>query len=392
MENRIVKERRLKVLFNSFQSNRSGAPRLLHHIVSHIDREHFEPYIVFANDGPIVQEFVRIAPTFVIQEQQARILPFPMRWRVQQYVRERKLKKIIDRISPDVIYLNTTGQNYASDWLLKAEQPKIVHFHEIDNEVMRLNDNWLRRLVLNIDENIVCSKAVSQFVVQCLGVEESKVHTVYGAVPVLDILHNAESIRASEVKQALGLASAAILIGAVGKPSFRKGVDLFVQASAIVHATRPDLDIHFMWVGGHDKIHKQLYMESMRRLVMSGGLSGRFHWIQEVDNPIQYQVCMDACIIPSREDPFPLAMLESMLVGTPVIGFAVNGVSEALDDGRGVLVQSVNAEELAQSILNFLSEPHLWGEYSQKAKDFVMLNCDISRNVKRIEELLSVLV
>lgn len=381
--------KKVKVLFNSYQSNRSGAPRFLHHIVKHLDKDQFEPYVIFANDGPIVEEFKGVAPTIVVPTFVGKFIPYQIRWRLQEILLNGKLRKIFNNISPDVIYLNTIGKNAVSDKLIDFDCPKIVHFHEIDNEVlMQQEEKWLQRLRSNSNLFIGCAQAVSQFMVTCLDIDKSKVATVYGAIDVEEILQSIQNLNPEKIKQSLGISSESILIGSVGKPSFRKGVDLFIGAAAEVLAGLPELDLHFVWVGGNSYIHNSLFMQSMRSLVYRLNLDSRFHWVHEVEKAAPYQDAMDTYVVPSREDPFPLAMLEAMLIGVPVIGFAVNGVPEALGEDRGIIVDNLNSSSLAEAMIDFLKNRSHWSGMRNRAREYVKSQHDIVNKVQEIEELI----
>ncbi|MBA4058356.1 MAG: hypothetical protein C0490_26800 [Marivirga sp.] len=63
----------------------------------------------------------------------------------------------------------------------------------------------------------------------------------------------------------------------------------------------------------------------------------------------------DAFIIPSVEDNLPNTVLESLLCGTPVIGFPVGGIAEMIQDGRnGLLCNEISAGSLKDTISKFL--------------------------------------
>ena len=56
-------------------------------------------------------------------------------------------------------------------------------------------------------------------------------------------------------------------------------------------------------------------------------------------------------MIPSRLDALPRAVIEATVLGTPVIGTAVGGIPEILDDGRGgVLVPPEDPAALAEAL------------------------------------------
>ncbi len=66
----------------------------------------------------------------------------------------------------------------------------------------------------------------------------------------------------------------------------------------------------------------------------------------------------DVFVIPSLEDNLPNTVLESLLCGTPVIGFPIGGIPDMIEDGKnGFLCSSVHVDALAQSLHTFLENP-----------------------------------
>ena len=68
----------------------------------------------------------------------------------------------------------------------------------------------------------------------------------------------------------------------------------------------------------------------------------------------------DVFALPSFEEGLPLAMLEAMAIGLPVISTPVNGIPEAIVSERdGLLVAPGNAEALAAAIARLKASPDL---------------------------------
>lgn len=66
----------------------------------------------------------------------------------------------------------------------------------------------------------------------------------------------------------------------------------------------------------------------------------------------------DVFVIPSVEDNLPNTILEALMCGTPVIGFPIGGVPDAVENGvNGYICDSVSAEHLADTIQKFLRQP-----------------------------------
>jgi glycosyltransferase involved in cell wall biosynthesis len=55
-------------------------------------------------------------------------------------------------------------------------------------------------------------------------------------------------------------------------------------------------------------------------------------------------------VLPSRADPFPIAMLEAMAAGLPVIGARRDGIAEQVVPGAGLLVEPDDPRALADAI------------------------------------------
>jgi len=375
--------RKTRVLFLSFQSNLSGAPRSLFNIVKHIDREKFEPHVLFNFPGPIVESFESIASTHHLGRYKAlwRIPSFLNRVLIRS-LRHRAFNKLVKRIAPDVIYINTVSRGDSAVWSMAFNIPKIVHLHEIDLDLVNQNGAWLEMLCNNVDRFIGCAEAVSDSVRKWLDIPSQKVVTAVGAIEVDEILERRSSGNVvANIRKSLGIGEDELVIGSVGKPSFRKGIDLFIEAALRVCSARSK--VHFVWVGGHDGIHSTRTMRAMHRL--SEKLGSRFHWVTEVEDAGPYQQALDIYVVPSRWDPFPFGMLEAMLLEKPVVGFRVSGIPEAIIEGTGVLVDMISPDKLADALMSLLDRRDEWKTMGVRGSANIKQRHDIESVVRTIE-------
>src|SRR5690606_2041009 len=91
------------------------------------------------------------------------------------------------------------------------------------------------------------------------------------------------------------------------------------------------------------------------------GLEDRVHFVGEVVDPVDLFSQLDAFCLTSREDPFPLVMLEAAGTGAPIVSFPNGGVVEFVgDDGseerRGVVVPYLDADAMADAVANLLRD------------------------------------
>ena len=68
-----------------------------------------------------------------------------------------------------------------------------------------------------------------------------------------------------------------------------------------------------------------------------------------------YSAC-DALLLPSKEDNLPNTAIESLLCGTPVIGFNVGGIPDIINTGEnGYLSEEINSTDFIVKIQHFLA-------------------------------------
>jgi glycosyltransferase involved in cell wall biosynthesis len=77
----------------------------------------------------------------------------------------------------------------------------------------------------------------------------------------------------------------------------------------------------------------------------------------------------DAFVLPSRDEAFPLTIVEAMLAGTPVVATDVGSVREAvIDDVTGLLVPSGDHDALVAAIRRVLGDADLAARVSGAAE------------------------
>ncbi len=120
----------------------------------------------------------------------------------------------------------------------------------------------------------------------------------------------------------------------------RKGLDLLIGALAQVRQRHPDL--HVVAVGAREKSGDDPFSEL--DMITLGTLT------DERRLAAAYSAA-DLFVIPSRQDNLPNTMLESIACGTPVVGFDIGGIPDAVRPGKtGWLAKQLSHESLAAAI------------------------------------------
>lgn len=83
-----------------------------------------------------------------------------------------------------------------------------------------------------------------------------------------------------------------------------------------------------------------------------------------VDDPRPYLARMDVFMMSSIHEGLPLALLEAMATGRPIVATSVGGVPEAVGSA-GLLVPPRDPQSLAEAALRLLDEPGMYGEQAR---------------------------
>ncbi len=168
----------------------------------------------------------------------------------------------------------------------------------------------------------------------------------------------------------------------VGELSHRKGVDLLLEAMPAVWTRVPDAELHV--VGGGEQAAE---LREQARALDGSGLRVIFHG--HVDDPALIVSNADVFALASRSDNLPVAIIEAMAMGLPVVATRVGGVAELVEGARcGFVVPPENAFELSMAICTLL-ETSARGrrELGADGAAYVRANCDIAEHIGGVSDL-----
>ncbi|RLG20717.1 hypothetical protein DRN74_04830 [Candidatus Micrarchaeota archaeon] len=129
----------------------------------------------------------------------------------------------------------------------------------------------------------------------------------------------------------------------------------------------------------------------IRRWVPQGVEVRQLGYVKEGEDMAKVYSAADLYCITSLADNFPTTVLESMACGTPVVGFAVGGISEQVTEECGQLVAPGDAKALGQAITDLFTDDtkrKKMGEFCRKrAEREYNLQLFIKRHLALYREL-----
>ncbi|MFA6154214.1 glycosyltransferase family 4 protein [Mesorhizobium sp.] len=174
---------------------------------------------------------------------------------------------------------------------------------------------------------VVCREAWSQ--AMAVGLASDSVSLVPNGIDLA--VYNPAAADRSILRNAIGIAPDDVLIGFVGRLAWEKGPDKFVKAAEQILQHRPE--VHFALVG------TGLMEKELAAAIERAGIEGNVHLAGMWQDPSKVYPSLDLMLHTSRADAMPLAILEAMASGVPVVAIGVGGVPELIEAGEtGILI------------------------------------------------------
>ena len=240
---------------------------------------------------------------------------------------------------------------------------------------------WLERKTDPLGDITVCvSQAVLEFQSKKTGLPRGRFTVIPNGI---DTARFARPLRPrEEVRSELGIPSDAKVVGAIGRLDPQKGYRYLIPAFAQVARESPDAELVIAGDGPERR--------RIRELADGAGCADRVHLVGRRTDVPDLLHAFDVFVMPSLYEGLPLALIEAMAAGVPVVASAVDSVPEVLGagaaDGRlGRLVPPAQPGKLAEALRDTLDHPD--PERTDRARDRARSNFDVRIMVERYAEL-----
>ncbi|MCC6828163.1 MAG: glycosyltransferase [Novosphingobium sp.] len=221
----------------------------------------------------------------------------------------------------------------------------------------------LRRLVLsgaesvlgmlNTDALIAVSLSELEHARQ-IGLAESKLHLIRNSVV------NFHAAGREAARAALALPDDALVAGFIGRLSYQKAPERFVQAMSLAMAR--DGRIHAVLIGDGEK------REEVAALAAASPHADRFHLLGAVPG-VDYIRAFDVMVMTSRYEALSYVTLEAVAAGLPLITTRVAGAVDVVLDGEsGLILDSDMPEAIAGAVGDVLLSPQRMASMAAAAR------------------------
>lgn len=239
---------------------------------------------------------------------------------------------------------------HAHDWLtfpaaIMAKEvsgkPLVVHVHatEFDRSGESVNQEVfdLEKRGCEMADRVICvSRLTRRILINRYGIDGRKISVVHNAVvPKPTKIYPKKNLQDKKI------------VTFLGRITFQKGPDYFVEAARKVLDVMPD--VHFVMAGNGD-----MFLKCVERAAELK-ISNRFHFTGFLNHFETNNLfgMTDVYVMPSVSEPFGITPLEAMRTGVPVVISKQSGVAEVL--GNAIKIDFWDLNSLSDTIIGLLS-------------------------------------
>jgi glycosyltransferase involved in cell wall biosynthesis len=249
-----------------------------------------------------------------------------------------------------------------------AGVPRLVTSIQAHDEFYSPLKRWIMRKTMRwVDVVLLNSEHVRQFAITQEGAPPDRIRVVYNSIQAELYKH---PISHPELINSFGLPGSAVVIGTIGRLTHQKGLDILLPALAQI----PQVNIHLLVAGQGEELEplKALVHFLGYRRDLPGWLGG-----------------LDLYVHAARYEGMPIAILEAMAAGCPIVATAVDGTRELIEGQKyGWQVQAEEPAQFAKAIQEALANPEEARQRGQAARRRVIKEFSEQKMIDEWEKIL----
>lgn len=375
----------VKILFIIHIASRNGATVSLLNFSKILKNNGYDLSFIAKNNGELENEFRSLGDYYI----------WDIPWKYEPNVikriynrlfnsaplRKKRILKSVQKSKTGLIINNTVTNGDILYSLSNLNTYTITWVHELEY-VINIFDIRENNLVKNTfqysNKYFAASNSVKENLIRNHEINKNDIEVVFEIVD--DVTPNEKEPKCVNLTNS----GSSFIVGGCGALGWRKGSDLFLQVANDIINKKKVPDIRFIWIGG---LPSTAYYYEFLNEIKLFGLENYVSLIEHNLSVLDYYKKMDLFCLTSREDPFPLVMIEAGINNLPILAFEKSGgVTELIEKDYLVPYSDINA--MAEKILEFYYNKELLCDCAIKNKN----NCIkfmISNMEKTVLELIN---
>jgi len=252
-----------------------------------------------------------------------------------------RLHRIIRTFAPDIVHTHLQAPNlYGRLVALASGVPIIVASeHNVYSAKARRYIRLEQFLARRTTALVAVTEEVRGFLSAQLGISATRIQTIENGIAPA----SASTEGVAELRRRLAIAPGRLVLATVASLTSKKGHTFLLDAMA--RLPERGIDCELVLAGDGPE------RAALEARAASLGIADRVHFLGVVRQVADVLALCDVFVLPSIVEGLPLALLEAMAAGKPVVATAVGGVPDAVSAGiNGVLVAPGAPDALAEAL------------------------------------------
>jgi glycosyltransferase involved in cell wall biosynthesis len=175
-------------------------------------------------------------------------------------------------------------------------------------------------------------------------------------------------------------------ICSIGRPSYQKNTELLIDT--IKEIKKEINNIHLVILGAGlyspllNKIKEKIKKDKLEKNITL------ISWLKRSESMSVLSKCK-LYVSTSKYEGLPYSILEAMCLSKPIVVTNVDGNKDLIKDNYNGFLVEENSIDIASKVIEILNDQQILEEMSIKAREEILLNYNIQKNIREIEKLYS---
>lgn len=273
-----------------------------------------------------------------------------------------------------VLHSHKIGPNAWGTTIGRIARVPVIVAHDHAGERARMRHVVNRELIgRGADAFVTVSEAHRTSVIDVEGVQPDKVRVIRNGIERLRPV-------TTDLRRDLRIPANAPVVGSIAVLRPEKALEVLIEAAGLLAPRFPCLRVLIAGNG----TEKHSLRELVRRLRLEETVS-LIGFRQDIANVL---AALDVAVFSSDREGMPLAMIEAMAAGRPIVATRIEGITELVTDGEeALLVPPRHPGALAEAVTRLLEDRELRDRFGARAQERQRRELDIQTTVQAFQDL-----
>jgi glycosyltransferase involved in cell wall biosynthesis len=321
----------------------SGVQNFMIQLLSGLDPDKYDIYIISRGDGPLVQRVVSLGWTHISVNSLVRNFSI-LDWKAAF-----DIWRIIRKLKPDIVHTHSSKTGFLGRIIARVSGVKLVihtihgfPFHCFQNKVI-----WTFYIILETfaamfaHYNICVNTFERDFAIQKLNFNPKKTLTIYNAItlhPQPKVFNDTQILRVISVHR------------------FEKQKNVVATIEQAINIVKKYDQVYFTFLGDGE------FWEQCKQKVITSNTADKINLPGWDSNIIERLAQHDVFLLNSLYEGLSIAILEAMSVGLPIICSNIKGNNELVDEINGWLLNPISTNDLENVVVEILKNQNMLAE------------------------------